>query len=140
MTINRRGEKIGWIAGWTGGFIWVAILSVVFLCRNKFGQGALGFLLCLAALAVSLFFAPWRHPLTPYWKLMLAPYGMFFLSIGWAIWSYGSLASLGFNWWNLLWLVPALSPFGFLSNRKWAEFDAQGAPPDGKKLNGEEKE
>ncbi len=26
---DRRQEKIGWIGGWFGGFIWVLILSVV---------------------------------------------------------------------------------------------------------------
>jgi len=125
MTTNRRGEKIGWTAGWIGGFIWVAILSFVFCYQKKYEEALLGIFLTAAAVVAIFSFAPWRYPLTPYWKLMLAPYGMFFISIGWVIWSYGSLESLDFNWWNLLWIIPALSPFGILSNRKWAETDAQ---------------
>lgn len=125
MSMERRGEKIGWTLGWMGGFIWVAILSVVLLGQHKSVQGVSGMVLYLAACAVSLSVAPWRHPSTRYWKLMLAPYGMFFLSIGWAVWSYGGLTPLGFNWWNLLWIVPSLSPFGFLNDRRWAESEAQ---------------
>ena len=131
MTINRYGEKIGWTAGWIGGFIWVAILSIVFLYQNKIGTGVLGMFLTAVAIVAIFSFAPWRHPSTPYWKLMLVPYGMFSLSIAWAIWSYGGLESVGLNWWNLLWLIPALSPFGMLSNRKWAESDAQDGAPLG---------
>jgi hypothetical protein len=123
MTRNRRGEKIGWTAGWIGGFIWVAILSMVFLSQKMVGQGLLGIVLTAGAIAAVFSFAPWRYPLTAYWKLMLAPYGMFFMAIAWAVWSYGSLESLDLNWWNLLWLIPALSPLGILSNRKWAESD-----------------
>lgn len=128
---DRRAEKISWTAGWGAGFIWVAILSVVLIYQQRFGEGLLGIVVILAAMIAVRSLAPWRHPLTAYWKLMLAPYGLFLLAIAWAVWSYGSLESLGFNWWNLLWLLPALSPFGFLSNRKWAESDGQStsAPP-----------
>lgn len=129
MTTHRRGEKIGWTASWIGGFIWVAILSIMFLFQKKIAPGILGMFLTGAAIVVICSFAPWRHPLTPYWKLMLVPYGIFFLSIAWVIWGYGGLESIGLNWWNVLWIIPALSPFGLLSNRKWAESDIQrGAP------------
>ncbi len=125
VTAKRQGEKIGWTAGWIGGFIWVAILSIVFIYQKKIGQGLFGLFITVTAIATIFSFAPWRYPSTPYWKLMLAPYGMLFIAIAWVIWSYGSIESLGLNWWNLLWLIPALSPFGFLSNRKWVESDAQ---------------
>lgn len=120
MGTDRKGEKIGWTAGWLGGFIWVLALSLVFLSQGKVTQGLLGILLSGAAIIAILYFAPWRHQTTPYWKLMLAPYGLFFLSIVWAVWSYGGLEAIGLNWWNLLWLIPCLSPFGMLSNRKWS--------------------
>jgi len=29
--IERKGEKIGWIGGWFGGFIWLALLSIIWL-------------------------------------------------------------------------------------------------------------
>lgn len=91
----------------------------------------MGVFLTGAAVVAVLYFTPWRHPSTSYWKLMLAPYGLFFIAVAWAAWSFGGIEVIGFNWWNLLWLLPALSPFGLLSNRKWAESDAQpGAAPD----------
>ena len=126
MRTNRRGEKIGWTAGWIGGFIWVVMLSIVFLYQKKFGQGLSGLALTGVAIVTIVFFAPWRFPSTPYWKLMLAPYGIFFLSIAWAIWSYGGLGSGGLIWWNFLWLLPLLMPFGILSKRKWANLSEWG--------------
>jgi hypothetical protein len=118
---TRMGEKIGWVAGWTGGFIWVCVLSMVFLFQGRSEQGLLGAVLTGIAVLSILFFAPWRFPSTPYWKLMLAPYGVFFLSIAWAIWSYGGPGSAGLTWWNLLWFLPLLSPLGTLRKRKWAD-------------------
>jgi hypothetical protein len=118
---DRMGEKIGWTAGWMGGFIWVFVLSIVFYFQGKSVQGLLGLTLTVIATITVLIFAPWRFSSTPYWKLMLAPYCLFFFSIVWAIWSYGGLGSLGFNWWNLLWLIPLLLPFGSWSKRKWAD-------------------
>ncbi len=63
---------------------------------------------------------------------MLAPYGLFLIAVVWAAWSFGGIETLGFNWWNLLWLVPALSPIGLLGARRWAQSDTQpDAAPDG---------
>ena len=121
MTGKRAGEKAGWIGGWAGGFLWIPILAGLLVYRQQFGRGVLGISLTGAAVAAVLYFAPWRHPSTPYWKLVLAPYGLFFTAVAWAAWSFGGIEALGFNAWNLLWLLPALSPFGFLSNRRWAE-------------------
>lgn len=118
---NRIGEKIGWAAGWSGGFIWVIVISIVFLFQGKTEQAILGMSLVCAALFIIFYFSPWRFPSTYYWKLMLAPYVMFFLSIAWAIWSYGGLSTIELNFWNLLWLLPMLTPFGVLSKRKWAD-------------------
>jgi hypothetical protein len=126
---DRVGEKIGWTAGWIGGFIWVFILSIVFLVQGKSTQGFLGMSLTGLAILTVVLFAPWRLPTTPYWKLMLAPYGVFLLSIAWAIWSYGGLVSAGLTWWNLLWLLPILIPFGSLSTRRWGDFDVQRKAP-----------
>lgn len=127
---DRMGEKIGWTAGWAGGFIWVLIFSIVFLSQRKTEQGLLGIALVLTSIFIIILFAPWRFSSTHYWKLMLAPYGMFFLSIVWAIWSYGGFSIIGLNWWHLLWLVPMLTPFGIVSKRKWSDAAQQGAPPD----------
>jgi len=90
---KRTGEKAGWIAGWLGGFIWVLILAGLFFYRYKFGQGVVGVVLYAVAVASALYCAPWRHPSTPYWKLMLPPYcrfsslsrGQYGRSAGWRL-------------------------------------------------------
>jgi phosphatidylserine synthase len=128
--ISRRGERIGWIGGWMGGFIWVLILSIVLLMQGKIEQGIVGIILVDTAIFAILYFSPWRFPSTEYWKLMLAPYGVFWLSILWAIWAYGGLSAVGLNWWNLLWLLPMMVPFGVLSKRKWSDSDQQDTPAD----------
>lgn len=130
---DRIGEKIGWTAGWAGGFIWVLILSIVFLFQGKTEQGILGMALVGTSVFIILLFSPWRFSSTQYWKLMLAPYGMFFLSIVWIVGAYGGFRSIGLNWWNLLWLVPVLTPFGILSKRKWSDSVQQGAPAEAAK-------
>lgn len=117
--MNRKGEKIGWAGGWPGGFIWVVVLSVVFLVQGQWLTGLLGLFLAGMAVWAILTFAPWRHPATPYWKLMLGPYGMFLLSIIWAVWAYGGIQAMGLTWWNMLWLIPMLIPLGTLCQRTW---------------------
>jgi hypothetical protein len=78
-------------------------------------------LLSCAAVIGILVSAPWRHPTTPYWKLMIAPYGIFFISAAWAIWAFGGIKAVGLNWWALCWLLPLLLPSISLNRRKWAD-------------------
>ena len=121
---GRTGEKAGWIGGWIGAFLWVLILSIVWLVQGKTPEGLSGLaLICLAAL---LIFAtlPWRHRKTPFWKLMVPAYLVLGLSVAWAVWSFGTEDS-GLNWWSLLWAVPLLIPFGVAGRRRWSDFDPQ---------------
>lgn len=117
----RKGEKIGWTAGWLGGFLWVAILSVVFLVQHEWGAGIAG--LAVVALAVALIaaMAPWRHPSAPYWKLMAPLLGAVLASIAWAVWAYGGPAAIGADWWTVLWFVPILVPMGTAGRRRWSD-------------------
>lgn len=62
---NRKGEKIGWVGGWLGGFLWVAALAVVFLFQGKILQAVSGVGLAAAAVACALRFVPWRFPENP---------------------------------------------------------------------------
>ncbi|MDQ1237876.1 MAG: hypothetical protein QG577_60 [Thermodesulfobacteriota bacterium] len=123
-TMERRtGEKIGWTAGWSGGFIWVIVLSVIFLIQNKLTQGLLGFLLAgLAAISI-VSLAPWRHPATPYWKLMVPTYMFFFGAILWAIWAYGGVSDSGLSWWTLVFLLPLLIPLGTMGKKTWNDLN-----------------
>jgi hypothetical protein len=124
----RTGEKIGWTAGWIGGFVWVFALSLVFLVQHRIEQGVVGVSLAAVSVLVVVFVAPWRFPQTPYWKLMLAPYGLFLGCVAWAVWSYGGLRAGGWNWWDFLWLLFLLMPLGSLHKRTWADSGASPAP------------
>lgn len=116
---ERKGEKIGWTLGWLGGFVWVGVVSIVFLAQGKWLQGILGLILFGIAIVIILLMVPWRHPSTPYWKLMLLPYLVFFASVPWAIWAFGGINATDLDAWNLAWLVPLLIPFGVMSKRTW---------------------
>jgi hypothetical protein len=118
---KRRGEKIGWICGWLGGFIWLVILSIISLFEYKWLEGCSGLVLTCIAVASILCFVPWRHPSVPYWKLMLIPYALFLASAVWAVWSFGGLMEIGLNGWNVFLFLPILLPFGILSRRTWAD-------------------
>ncbi|MEO0249047.1 MAG: hypothetical protein ABIN58_05785 [candidate division WOR-3 bacterium] len=97
--------------------------------RQEFGHGVMEPALTGAADASVLYYPPWPYPSTPYWKPMPAFYASIFVAVAWAA---GGIEVFKFDRWNSLWLLSALSPFGFLSNRRWAESDAQpGAAPAG---------
>ena len=117
----RRGEQWGWLAGWFGGFIWVLILSIKLSIEGRNGPALTGFLLVAVAVVVIAGCAPWRHPQTPYWLLMLPVYAMIFGSIGWALWSFGGLQGLGLNGFSAFMLVPILLPLAIAGKRKWNE-------------------
>ncbi len=119
---NRMGEKVGWTGGFLGGFLWVLILSIVSLLQGSRDYAVLGFIITAIACFGILYFSPWRFPSSPYWKLMLLPYLMFFASVVWAISIYGGPGAIGFSWWSLLLLLPLLFPVGSLYNKKWSDF------------------
>lgn len=121
---DRRGEKIGWTGGWLGGFIWVAVLSLIFLYQQKWLEGFMGLFLTCAAVIIIIVLAPWRHPSTPYGILMLGPYGVFFASALWAVWSYGGIRAMELDWWSLFWFLPLLIPIGTTWKRRWSDFEA----------------
>jgi hypothetical protein len=41
MTASRAGEKLGWLGGWAGGFLWVLALAILFL-RGQLVDGLVG--------------------------------------------------------------------------------------------------
>jgi len=117
--MNRRYEKIGWIGGWLGGFLWLALLSGVWIVQNRTSHGAAGILLFTLALVLILAFAPWKYPNTKYWKLMLPICVLFFISIGWCIYLYGGLRGMGLSPMSLFWVVLWLIPFVTNGHRRW---------------------
>ncbi len=125
--VERKGEMIGWTWGWIGGFLWVAIVGLIFLAQGKIAAGCTGLLVFVAAIWATRRLAPWRHPTIPYWRLYLGLYVLLLLTIPWAIWAFGGLGNEQLNGWMLLWLLPILTPI-FINGRKtWAEGEP-GAP------------
>ena len=122
-----RSQQYGWIFGWLGGFIWVAILAVVALAQGKRLQAAVGALLVVAAISAVLAFAPWRHPAITFRRLMLPIYLILFLSVWWGVWLLEDPRSLGFNsWWSLFLLGPLLLPLWTVGRRRWQDNDPMG--------------
>jgi len=125
---DRRGERVGWILGWLGGFVWVAILSVVFFVQGKPAQASLGLLITGIACASIVWLSPWRHPRVRYRALMVPIYLLFFVAVAWGAWSMGDLRQMGINsWWAVLILLPILTPFWTVGSRCW---DDALNPPD----------
>jgi len=129
---GRQGEKIGWTVGWLGGFIWIAILAVMFLFQGKHAAGITGLVLFGIAVFCICYFTPWRYPTTFYWKLMAAPYIALLTSVPWAVWAFGGLETAGLNWWMLALLLPILVPAANLYRRRWMDFDPKQQEPTNK--------
>jgi len=127
---KRKGEKVGWIGGWSGGFVWLLVLSVVWLLQGKVINGVIG----LGAFGLAEIFifvlSPWKHPHTRYWKLMLPFYLVLIASVGFYIFSEGGLARLGLSWWSIFLLLPLFIPFATMGSRCWSDGEkAPGAEP-----------
>ena len=121
---QRRGEKVGWIAGWLGGFLWLCLLSVLWLVLGRITDGVLGLVLFAAAVAAVLALAPWKHPETRYWKLMLPIYVILVAAAGLCVWCVGGFGKLGLSPWSLFLLMPLLIPFATTGARCWKDGDA----------------
>jgi hypothetical protein len=119
----RQGEKLGWVGGWVGAFLWVVGLSIFWLVQGRILEGLVLGGVFLLALALVLILAPWRHPYTRYWKLMLPIYAIFVGSIFLTVWWAGALKQLGLAWWLLLWLMPTALPFLTMGGSRWEETD-----------------
>ena len=78
---ERRQEKIGWIVGWLGGFIWVVILSIVLLVKGHAIEAGAGLLVASLACITIVLLSPWRHPRTRY-RLLMAPIYLFLFVAG----------------------------------------------------------
>ncbi len=117
--MKRRGEKIGWIGGWLGGFGWLALLSVIWLFQNKISEGMIGLAVFIVAIIVISMTAPWKYPNIKYWKLMLPIYLLFFSTIILSIYLYGGLETIGLKWTSVFFIIPGLIPLVTAGNRTW---------------------
>jgi hypothetical protein len=122
----RKGERQGWLLGWLGGFLWVAILAFWRLVQGDIPNALVGCALAAAAIVAVWMLAPWRHPTQPYWSLMTPIYLLFFLSVAWLVWLSGGLAALGLSAWSVFLLLPLLLPFYLMGKRRWIDGEPKG--------------
>ena len=115
---HRRGEKVGWTFGWFGGFVWLLILSMIWLFNGQVKNALAGIGLFTVAVFCILWFAPWRYPRTRYWLLLLPIYAAFLLSIFFAYLS-GGFSGYNVSGWSLFLLCPLLTPFATMGKRTW---------------------
>ena len=121
---KRKSEKIGWIGGWLGGFVWLCLLSVLWLVQGRITGGVLALGMFAVAVGAVVALAPWKHPETRYWKLMLPVYALLAASLGLCIWIGLEVDKLGLSPWSLMLLMPLLLPFATVGARCWKDGDA----------------
>ncbi len=128
--MKRRGEKFGWIGGWFGGFAWLGLLSAIWLFQNKISEGMIGLAVFIIAIIVISMTAPWKHPNTKYWKLMLPIYLLFICSIILSIYLYGGVESIGLKWNHFVFVIPGFIPLVTAGKKTWNNSVIQGNSPN----------
>lgn len=116
---NRNGEKIGWIGGWIGSFLWLLALSIIWFVRGDTQNGATAMVLFIVAMVVVNLVVPWRYPDTKYWKLFILPFVTLIISVFVCVVFGIGLKNLGLSWINFSWLTVLFIPFFTLGNRTW---------------------
>jgi hypothetical protein len=116
---ERKGEKMGWIGGWFGSFLWFLVLSVLWVVRGKVLAGLLGLGLFVLAGILIFLLAPWRYPQTRYWKLMLPLYVLLIGAAVFCVGIEGGFKAAGLDWFLLLWILPVMMPLVSLGRRCW---------------------
>lgn len=121
--MGRKGEKIGWIGGWFGSFVWLLVFAVLWLVRGRMVLGMVSLLLFCGSLGCIVRLVPWKYPTTPYWKLMLPIYLLFFAGLALTVQALGGfylLAEMQYG----LWILPCLTPLFVLGRRTWRQGEA----------------
>ncbi|MEW5734577.1 MAG: hypothetical protein AB1921_06965 [Thermodesulfobacteriota bacterium] len=119
MSKHRRGEKLGWLLGWTGSFLWLGLFSGWQMAAGKTFAGLSGSGLFALSLAVIVWLCPWRHPATRYWKLMLPIYGLLICSVGLVLSWLLPTEEIRLKPWEFFWLAPCLVPLFTLGRNTW---------------------
>ena len=116
--MNRKGEKLGWVGGWIGSFVWILGFAAISFIKGDLIYGVISIFTFPVALLMILKFVPWRYPGTKYWKLMLPIYAIFLISVIFVIYIITGFNDLG-RVQYCLWLLPCFTPIFVLGNRTW---------------------
>lgn len=108
--------------------MWLWILSVLAFVDGEILKASIGVLIAGAAAVAVVWCAPWRHPVTPYGRLMAPVYFLLSAALGWGAWYLGSLRAMGLgSWWSLFLLLPLSLPLWIAGQRRWSDGDASRA-------------
>lgn len=121
MNKDRKGEKIGWIGGWSGAFLWVFIMSIVLFAKGRMAPGIVGIAIVAVAAVLMFVLAPWKHPTVRYRNLLAPLYLPLGISIVWCAWSFGGFRQAGIRPWSAFLILPLLLPLFTTGNHRWAD-------------------
>jgi len=116
---ERKGEKIGWIGGWIGSFIWLIPVSFVWLIHKQTAAAIILMLIFVLAITLTFQLTPWRYPKTYYYKLMLPNILLIYISAIVCIYFYYELENGKVSWFLFIWLIVFFTPIITLGKRKW---------------------
>lgn len=116
---ERKGEKLGWIGGWIGSFIWLIPVSIVWLIHNQTAATIILLLIFVLGITLTFQLTPWRYPTTYYYKLMLPNILLIYLSVAVCIYFFYELGNEKADWFLFIWLIVFFTPLITLGRRKW---------------------
>lgn len=119
---ERKGEKIGWIGGWIGSFVWLIPVSIVWLNFNQIAAAVILLLFFILAITLTFQLTPWRYPKTYYYKLMLPNFLLFYMSAAVCVYFFYKVETEKANWLLFIWLIVLFTPLTTLvtlGKRKW---------------------
>lgn len=126
MMGERKQEKLGWLGGWHGAFVWVPIVAIILLTRGQLLAGLAGLALLAAASACIVYGVPWRHPQRRYRQLMIPIYVLIIVAVAWGIWAFDDPKYLGLNsYWSFLLILPIVMPLWTIGDRRWQDGEAK---------------
>jgi len=123
MKERRSWEKLVWTGSWLGSLTWLPLLAFIIWSRHGMNTySLLVFSLALLAVFLVILLAPWKHPDTSYWKLMLPLYLVIMLGILFTLFFFKAV--LGLQTLILLpGIFPLLLPLLIIGKRTWSDQD-----------------
>jgi len=118
---ERRGERIGWLGGWAGSFLWLLALSIILLAQGNILAGVAGLVMYLLAMAALVLVTPWRFPATSYWLLMLPLLLLLLAGVVLMYFVYLDASQGAVPLWSLSWVLLLFLPLLTMGRRTWQQ-------------------